>query len=301
MVAALIQWQLDIAGDGTWTDITGRVEGEGVFREGRNVEQLGGPEADGRTSSLALRLDNNDGYFTKGAAAEFRRTGIIRLRWRKVATDAWGVRFRGVTSESRIEFDGHSFLRTRWLGALWKLKAGSIPERTAIGTIGEIATELATAAGIASADYDFPAGGDDYGLSLQAGYAGVRDFLGLVGGTMFDGPDGRLTLETRDTRTARAVSQTYREGAGSGIQIAPPRSLTKPFGIINELDLQVQVFNPADIAAVDTMVDVPFAQFSNDNVGFGNKTLNIALDFIPDTPAIDAWELTFAVAMTLLI
>ena len=295
MVAALIQWQLDIAGDGTWTDITGRVEGEGVFREGRNVEQLGGPEADGRTSSLTLRLDNNNGYFTKGAAAEFRRTGIIRLRWRKVATDAWAIRFRGVVSESRIDFDGHSFLRTRWLGALWKLKSGSIPERLAIGTIGEIATELVTAAGIATADQNFPTGGDDYGLSLRAGYPGVRDFLGLIGGTMFDGPDGRVSLETETVRAARAASQTYREGAGAGIQIAPPRSLTLPFGIINDLALQVQVFNPMGTAAF-TSYNVPLVD--QQAGGFGSRTfaLNISLEFPPTSLNLGDWELNFYMA-----
>ena len=300
MVAALIQWQIQYPSETVWTNITGRVIREAVFREGRAIEQLGGPEADGRTSSLSLILNNSDGYFTKGAGSEYDNSRV-RLRWRKAIGDAWEVRFVGRLSERRLVFEGYSLIRTRWLGALWKLKAGSIPKRTAIGTIGEIALELATAAGIPASEQNFPTGGDDYGLSLQAGYEGVRDFLGLVAGTMFDDPEGRVTLETETVRAARAVSQTYREGVGSGIEIAPPDSQTKPFGIINELDLQVQVFNPADMVAASVAVVVPQTEWRVRDAAMiaQDKSLTVTLDNPPLSPTVNEWSLTFEGVNTL--
>ena len=293
MVAALIQWQIQFPGESVWTNITGRVIGEAVFREGRTIEQLGGPEVDGRTSSLSLILNNSSGYFTKGAGAAYEAGSQIRLRWRTAITDAWEVRYRGSLSESRSDFRTFAFIRTRWLGNLWKLKSGTIPERTVIGTIGEIVTEIATAAGIAATDQNFPTGGDNYGLRLQKGYAGARDFLGLVRATMFDDPEGRVTLETETVRAARAVSQTYRETGAGELTIPPPRSLSLPFGIINDLELTVQVFNPTGMAADTMEVAMPNAIIDNASEGWVSSTLTVTLDAPPTTPTVQAFSFTF--------
>ena len=236
MTAALIQWQFDLANAGAWTTLTSRVEGDGVFREGLAIEQLGGPEADGRTSSLTLHLDNSDGYFTKGAGAAYGAGSKVRLRWRPTTADSWAVRFVGRFAESRIEHRGYSGIQSRWLGSLWKLKSGMIPERTVIDRNPvEIMGELCQAAGIAVADRNFDADATDYGFSLPAGYDGVRAFLSGVGGRVWDDDQGRVRLELQATRDAATVQQTYQEMGAGGIQVAPPRSLTKPFGVVNEV------------------------------------------------------------------
>ena len=71
----------------------------------------------------------------------------------------------------------------------------------------------------------------DYGFTLAAGYPGVTAFLSGVNGRVWDDEQGRVRLELQATRDAATVQQTYRETGAGGIQIAPPRSLTKPFGI----------------------------------------------------------------------
>ena len=222
MVAALIQWQFDLDRSGVWSTQTGRVEGEALFREGLAIEGLGGPEADGRTSSLQLTLNNSDGWWTKGAGSAYGPGSRVRLRWRAVATDAWQVRFVGTLAESYPEHRGYSRIRSRWLGPLWKLKSGRIPERTVIDrTAPEIMGELCQAAGIPVADRNFDADATDYGFTLAAGYAGVTAFLSAVNGRVWDTPEGQVRLELQATRDAATVQQTYRRWARVGFRLRP--------------------------------------------------------------------------------
>ena len=199
-----------------------RVEGEALFREGLAIEGLGGPEADGRTSSLQLTLNNSDGWWTKGAGSAYGPGSRVRLRWRAVATDAWQVRFVGTLAESYPEHRGYSRIRSRWLGPLWKLKSGRIPERTVIDrTAPEIMGELCQAAGIPVADRNFDADATDYGFTLAAGYAGVTAFLSAVNGRVWDTPEGQVRLELQATRDAATVQQTYRRWARVGFRLRP--------------------------------------------------------------------------------
>ena len=117
MVAALIQWQFELDGEtGVWNTQTGRVEGEAILREGLAIESLGGPEADGRTSSLQLILNNATGWWTKGAGSGYGPGSRVRMRWRATTGDNWEVRFVGTLAESYPEHRGYSRIRSRWLG-----------------------------------------------------------------------------------------------------------------------------------------------------------------------------------------
>ena len=103
--------------------------------------------------------------------------------------------------------------------------------------------EFCQAAGIPVADRNFRR--RRHRLWVYAGGRlrwGVPRFLSGVGGRVWDDPEGRVRLELQATRDAATVQQTYRETGAGGIQIAPPRSLTKPFGVINEVPLEVHVF-----------------------------------------------------------
>lgn len=304
MATALIQWQFDLANDGTWVDLTERVDSPVTMREGLAIEQLGGPEADGRSSSLSLDLDNADGYFTTGMGSAYGPGSRIRLRWRAEAGDSWEVRYVGRLAESDIRFDNGSFIRTRWLSSLWLLKSGRIRERTVLDLNPvQILNELCDAAGIPTADRDFDADATLYGFLLPAGYGAVRTILAATDGLIWDDHLGRVRFELPNSRLTALVAQTYREMPGTdGLTVAPPRSLTRPFGVVNEVEAHVQVYTPAGQTGQQSSPSVPVTSFAR-SAPLGNEQVPVSLSFSAGRPlssdaAITDYDLDFQLYAT---
>ena len=245
MVAALVRWQFALAVGDPFTDAPAeRVIGNVALREGRNVAQLGGPIIPSQCSALQLVLNNHDGYYTFGAGMALGPGSRIRLQWKAVAADAWVTRFVGSLSTLVTGTDANPIMITRWVGALYRFTSGRIPGRLIINqTPQSIMTVLSDAAGIPAADRDFDTDTEEYNRNLSPGYSGVQEVQAMVDGFIYDGPD-KVRLELPATRTAKTVVARYTDGdpTAAELSLAAVRRLTRPFGIINHVDGELQIY-----------------------------------------------------------
>ena len=198
----------------------------------------------------------------------------------------------GRLAESNLQFDAGAFVQARWLGVLWLLKSGRIPGRIVINeTPPEVLGSICDAAGVPAADRDFDADTTEYGFILPGGYGGVRQMLSAADGEVWDDDQGRIRYESKASRDAALVVTTYVEEGPTGtqIEIAPPRSLTKPFGVVNDLTLEVHVYNQSGVQGGDQTVNVPLAYFSN-----GDNEIIVPLGFTAsDGATLDDYALSF--------
>ena len=284
MVAALVRWQFDLDGSDVFTDAPAeRVIGGAGLREGRNVAQLGGPIIPSQCSALQLVLNNHDGYYTFGAGMTLGPGSKVRLQWKAVAADAWVTRFVGSLSELVTGTDANPIMITRWVGALYRFTSGNIPGRLIINqTPQSIMTVLSDAAGIPVADRDFDRNATLYNRQLSPGYAGVQEVQTMVGGFIYDAPDGKVRLELPPTRAGKAVVARYTDGdpTAAELGVPPPRRLTRPFGIINHVDGEYHYYTPISSTASSATITFP-TQTVNENVDAINRTRTAPLGFTP--------------------
>ena len=245
-MTVLARYHIQYPGTTPWVDVTGRVIGDAKWSEGRNLALLGGPLPPAVPATLNCTLDNFDGFFTKGAGSALGPGARFRLQWRATAGDAWATRYIGRLSEQRVRFQGSSRIAVRWYGILIRLTASELPPRSYGGgtpqrTIGLMCDTV----GVAVADRDFDTDTDNFPFTAtDAGYAGVRQFENLVNGFVYDTPDGRIRLELPAARAGKTVSARYSDvPAGAEIGIPPPEVQTNPFGIVNQVDAELQVFS----------------------------------------------------------
>lgn len=244
----LHRWHVDLLGNDTWTEITNRVHGTAVLTEGRNIASIGGPPPPPRCSAMQMTLSNEGGYFTIGAGAMLGPASRIRLQWRATSGDAWTTRFLGLFSEGNLATDQQIPLyQVRWVGYLWRVTSGNVPGRNLIEhTVNEMLDVVFNVAGIPAAFRNFDAATGDHNRAIAAGYQGIADIAAIDGSFVYDGPDGRVRREDPDVRAAGAVGGRYTDGipAAAELGIPAPQLLTRPFGIVNHVDGQLQVFSP---------------------------------------------------------
>ena len=299
MVAALVRWQFDLDGNSGWSNAPAeRVIGNAALREGRNVAVLGGPVIPSQCSALQLVLNNFDGYYTTGAGMALGPGSKVRLQWRAVASDAWVTRFVGSLSELSTGTDRIPIMITRWVGALYRFTSGNIPQRLIINqTPQSIMTVLCDAAGVPAADRDFDTLATLYNRQLSPGYQGVQEVQAMVGGFIYDGPDGKVRLELPATRTAKAVVARYTDGnpTAAELGVPPPRRLTRPFGIINHIDGEYHYYTPESSTAATMDISFPRRSYTGLSAEFRTATpFAVPLGFTPSgNLTITDWSITF--------
>ena len=301
MVAALVLWQFDLDGNSGWSNAPAeRVIGNVGLREGRNVEQLGGPVIPSQCSALQLVLNNFDGYYTFGAGMALGPGSKIRLRWRAMTGTPWVTRFVGSLSTLLTGTDANPIMITRWVGALYRFTSGNIPGRLIINqTPQSIMTVLSDAAGIPATDRDFDTLATLYNRQLSPGYQGVQEVQTMVGGFIYDSPD-KVRLELPATRAAKAVVARYTDGdpTAAELGVPAPRRLIRPFGIINHVDGQYQYYTPVTTDGLTIPYLFPqYNLFSNSMWLTRSQTLS--LGFVPsDTASIAGYTLAMYIAHT---
>ena len=279
----LRRFHIEYPGTTAWVDITSRVIGDVQWTEGRNLSLLGGPLPPAVPATLQCTLGNATGYFTKGAGSALGPGARFRLQWRATTGDAWVTRYVGRLSEQRVRFRGSSRIAVRWYGALIHITGSELAGRTyGNRTANVIMGEICDTAGVAMADRDFDTTTDTFAITTPGGYPGVIQFVDLVGGFLYDTPDGKVRLELGPTRTAKAVSASYTDVAATGteIEIAPPEVLTNPFGIVNQVDGELRVYSPA---TGDDTLTFPFPTQNSivgEWPGWRRLTLNLPLGFL---------------------
>ena len=296
MVAALVRWQFALTAGDPFTDAPAeRVIGNVALREGRNVAQLGGPVIPSQCSALQLVLNNHDGYYTFGAGMALGPGSRIRLQWKAVAADAWVTRFVGSLSVLLTGTDANPIMITRWVGALYRFTSGNIPGRLIINqTPQSIMTVLSDAAGIPAVDRDFDTNTEEYNRELSPGYQGVQEVQAMVGGFIYDGPDGKVRLELPATRTAKVVVARYTDGdpTVAELGVPAPRRLTRPFGIINHVDGEYQYYTPAANVITERTYIFDTAEIEFTFAGGQIENATYVIDGIISNPSISDYTIS---------
>ena len=265
-----------------WHDITDRVVGEVIFREGREVDSLGGVLPTTNPSTLSFAVNNQDSFFSKPTIWRDRLSPGAVCRLRIGGTTATGVtRFIG-TMIRRDSQDDSTYI-TEWSNDLFKISGGrnNKPDDTTYydKTIQELWELVCIRAGVSPdlIDSDSGFGRATPTLRLEPGLDGIEQIQDISGGSVYNiirNDKSVLYLESPDTRYNRLINSAYYEPGGSptsvvtdpppavgppvqrrlnGVAVPKIRDLTAVFGVVNALEIETSYLNFAGLIIADVV------------------------------------------------